>query len=1080
MKITMHCISVNYVSFLMFCCLMSIIENIHSQSLDYDIDFPQYIPKDPTAYSFAKYIDYPVSLYTGIPEISIPLYEIQLGGLKIPISISYHASGIVASQEATRVGLGWNINAGGIISRSVKCGDDFQEHSSPNGIIKGYFETPEAKAPYSEGFFNTGYSARYLCGDSEPDLFFYSLPGASGKFVFGKDSIPVLFNKEINVKIKLKKKYGKKVNFEITDTNGTLYVFDQYEETSTHMRDICLSLNDPSNLKCDVTNESEIRSFSGTKGPFSYVSSWFLSKIITNTNDTICFSYTTESYQLPVQESAAKQNVLSASGGWVPPSWGGTRVLYNCTKTTISTQRLSQISWRGGKILFEGTDREDIISFFTSESPKKISAIKIFDRNNKLIKNYGFEYTYFNNENKNGFPQVFKRLKLVKLIDGSGANGTYEFNYADGILPAKNTKNTDFWGYYNGSIQKMDYYSSTVFNGRLYNGGDKEPNFQYMKIGILESVKYPTGGIVTFTYEPNKYNSPPYYTSEKAVNYLNSYYGAYDENYSDFPASQSDTITLSLTTDIKIDQYFEYVGSSPKPTRIPYGDKSYPVFTISQLTSYGTFRRLYSYPIPLAFKTANNYSPLTETIKLNAGTYILEANPVMNDTYSELCYQYDKMVEHQGEEKVGGGLRIAKINGEKETLYTYEDGVLLVEPIFSHLLNKSATESVSPFRTSNVSYLMQYSESAMPMTSLKNNNIFGYSIVTETFSDNARNVYTYFNEAESKPDYMYLPTEINYYNGLLQNESVYNSASEILRTTDYVYLHSVLEKPIYGFVYRNYGTVYPFSYRFLWPYLSHKRICDYENMIVSEYDYLYNDYFQKMEEIFKSGNNIYTKKNIYVTDRDDNVSLKMKEKHMIGCPIETLLMKDNLIIKGKKIAYREFGNMILPEKEYSIETITPLSLNNYSNYFKQKMQFSDYNYFGLPMQVNCNNNNRVYLWSYNSTYPVAEIKNVTYSQIEQLLGKDFIQKLVDKNAPSVDDIIKIRNISLNVVNSQITTYTYQPLVGMTSRTDPSGLTTYYDYDDFNRLKRTYIKEKDSSGNEIEKNIQTYDYHYKNQ
>lgn len=206
----------------------------------------------------------------------------------------------------------------------------------------------------------------------------------------------------------------------------------------------------------------------------------------------------------------------------------------------------------------------------------------------------------------------------------------------------------------------------------------------------------------------------------------------------------------------------------------------------------------------------------------------------------------------------------------------------------------------------------------------------------------------------------------------------------------------------------------------------------------------------------------------------------MKEKHMIGCPIETLLLKDNLIIKGKKIAYREFGNMILPEKEYSIETTTPLSLNNYSNYFNQKMQFSDYNYFGLPMQVNWNNNNRVYLWSYNSIYPVAEIKNVTYSQIEQLLGKDFIQKLVDKNAPSVDDINKIRNISLNVVNSQITTYTYQPLVGMTSRTDPSGLTTYYDYDDFNRLKRTYIKEKDSSGNEVEKNIQTYDYHYKNQ
>jgi YD repeat-containing protein len=44
---------------------------------------------------------------------------------------------------------------------------------------------------------------------------------------------------------------------------------------------------------------------------------------------------------------------------------------------------------------------------------------------------------------------------------------------------------------------------------------------------------------------------------------------------------------------------------------------------------------------------------------------------------------------------------------------------------------------------------------------------------------------------------------------------------------------------------------------------------------------------------------------------------------------------------------------------------------------------------------------------------------------------------------------------------------------MTSQTDPRGVTTYYEYDTFNRLKRTYIKE-----NGVEKTIQTYDYHYK--
>ena len=57
-------------------------------------------------------------------------------------------------------------------------------------------------------------------------------------------------------------------------------------------------------------------------------------------------------------------------------------------------------------------------------------------------------------------------------------------------------------------------------------------------------------------------------------------------------------------------------------------------------------------------------------------------------------------------------------------------------------------------------------------------------------------------------------------------------------------------------------------------------------------------------------------------------------------------------------------------------------------------------------------------------------------------------------------------------DAQMTTYTYRPLVGMTSMTDAKGLTTYYGYDGFQRLKTI----KDREGN-ILKN---YNYHYKDQ
>lgn len=54
----------------------------------------------------------------------------------------------------------------------------------------------------------------------------------------------------------------------------------------------------------------------------------------------------------------------------------------------------------------------------------------------------------------------------------------------------------------------------------------------------------------------------------------------------------------------------------------------------------------------------------------------------------------------------------------------------------------------------------------------------------------------------------------------------------------------------------------------------------------------------------------------------------------------------------------------------------------------------------------------------------------------------------------------------------VTTYTYDPLIGVTSITDPKGYTTYYEYDDFNRLKR--VKDAD------EKILSQSEYHYKGQ
>ena len=60
---------------------------------------------NPTASSFGKYGDIPVSHFTGVPNISIPIYTLQEGKLTLPISLSYHASGVKMAELASWVGL---------------------------------------------------------------------------------------------------------------------------------------------------------------------------------------------------------------------------------------------------------------------------------------------------------------------------------------------------------------------------------------------------------------------------------------------------------------------------------------------------------------------------------------------------------------------------------------------------------------------------------------------------------------------------------------------------------------------------------------------------------------------------------------------------------------------------------------------------------------------------------------------------------------------------------------------------------------------------------------------------------------
>ena len=94
--------------------------------------------QSPQASSLSKYIESPVNYYNGKAGISVPIYSINFGDIEIPITLSYQADGIKVNQEASWVGLGWNLDIGGLISHDIKGDDD--EYGS-NHVFNQVFPT---------------------------------------------------------------------------------------------------------------------------------------------------------------------------------------------------------------------------------------------------------------------------------------------------------------------------------------------------------------------------------------------------------------------------------------------------------------------------------------------------------------------------------------------------------------------------------------------------------------------------------------------------------------------------------------------------------------------------------------------------------------------------------------------------------------------------------------------------------------------------------------------------------------------------------------------------------------------------
>jgi hypothetical protein len=207
---------------------------------------------------------------------------------------------------------------------------------------------------------------------------------------------------------------------------------------------------------------------------------------------------------------------------------------------------------------------------------------------------------------------------------------------------------------------------------------------------------------------------------------------------------------------------------------------------------------------------------------------------------------------------------------------------------------------------------------------------------------------------------------------------------------------------------------------------------------------------------------------------------KMVEKNMIAPIVSSEVDYKSMTQAGNKTIFKEFQfgdqTLILPAEGYKLE-IKP-SGNEYS----LENQILKYTKNGNPMElVTKDDVHTCYIWSYDDRYMVASIVDASYNATGDIVSgtttftKSKIDAITNSTTTESDYLQKLAEIRSLLPNTQVSTYTYKPLIGISTMTDTRGVTTYYEYDTFNRLKQTYIIE-----NGEKKILQKNDYHYATQ
>ena len=184
-------------------------------------------------------------------------------------------------------------------------------------------------------------------------------------------------------------------------------------------------------------------------------------------------------------------------------------------------------------------------------------------------------------------------------------------------------------------------------------------------------------------------------------------------------------------------------------------------------------------------------------------------------------------------------------------------------------------------------------------------------------------------------------------------------------------------------------------------------------------------------------------------------------------------MNNARAISSNRIDYEEYAldgsTYLLPSKRYLLE------IDATGSQYVVQDEVIRYSDNGNPLEITGKDGVRTcFVWGYNDRYMIASISNAFYTDVASILGgAAAITNFANNPNPTLTEVETFLSPLFSDVRTRtalISNYSYKPLVGMTSQTDPNGETIYYEYDSFGRLKCI----KDDDGNILKQ----YGYHFK--